>query len=65
MEKEKRGCPVNKDHIKGIQCNAKNCVYNDCETYCTADHISVGPNNATCSSETVCSTFREKNTAGK
>ena len=61
MEKEKCKTTSGKEHIKGIQCNAKNCMFNECETYCTADHISVGPCNATCSSDTVCSTFREKN----
>ena len=45
---------------QGIHCNAKNCVYHDCDCYCTADMINVGPSDATCSSDTVCATFKEK-----
>ena len=56
----KEGCPITKDHIKGICCDVKNCVYHDCECYCTADKINVGPSNATCSSDTVCATFKER-----
>lgn len=63
MEKTNVGCATGKDHIKGIQCDAKNCIYNDCKTHCTANCISVGPQNATCSSDTVCATFRDKNTS--
>ena len=47
-------------HIKGIKCDVKNCVYHDCETYCMAGQISVGPCNATSSTETVCATFKER-----
>lgn len=49
-----------KHYNKGINCDAKNCVYHDCDCYCTADMINVGPKNATCSSDTVCATFKEK-----
>lgn len=49
-----------KHYNKGINCDAKNCVYNDCACYCTADMINVGPRNATCSSDTVCATFKER-----
>lgn len=47
-------------HIKGIQCNVKNCVYNDMSEYCTAQHISVGPSYATAGIDTICATFRPK-----
>lgn len=47
-------------HIKGIKCNVKNCYYHDCETYCTATQIAVGPQNAECSSETLCATFKPR-----
>lgn len=50
-----------KEHIKGISCNVKNCVYHDCDTHCTAHEIAVGPSSATSSSETLCATFKEKN----
>ena len=62
-ESERCGCDTNKaskEHIKGICCNVKNCVYHDCETYCTADQIAVGPSSACSSSETLCATFKEK-----
>ena len=49
-----------KDHIKGIRCDVKNCMYHDCETYCTARQIAVGPSNATSSADTVCATFKER-----
>ena len=57
-EKEKNNC--HKDHIKGIKCDVKNCMYHDCETHCTAGQISVGPCNATCCTDTVCATFKER-----
>ena len=59
-EKEKRCGSKAKAHIDGIKCDVKNCIYHDCETYCTANQISVGPCNATCSTETVCATFKER-----
>lgn len=49
-----------KSHINGICCNVKNCVHHDCDTYCTAEQIAVGPSSATCSAETVCATFKER-----
>ena len=59
---EKCGCPTGKTpkHIQGITCDVKNCVYHDCDTYCTAGQIAVGPSFATSSSETVCATFKER-----
>ena len=62
-ESEKRGCPSNsssKEHIQGICCDVKNCVYHDCETYCTAKQIAVGPSSATSSADTACATFKER-----
>ena len=47
-------------HIKGIKCNVENCYYHDCDTYCTANEIAVGPHNAESSSETLCATFKPK-----
>lgn len=47
-------------HIKGIKCNVQNCYYHDCDTYCTAGEIAVGPHNAECSGETLCVTFKPK-----
>jgi hypothetical protein len=48
------------DHIKGIKCNVQNCYYHDCDTYCTAGEIAVGPRSADSSSETLCTTFKPK-----
>lgn len=62
-ETDRCGCEINlgtKDHIKGIRCDVKNCVYHDCETYCTAKQIAVGPSNATSSADTACATFKER-----
>ena len=57
-KKMNRGCCG--EHIKGIKCNVQNCYYHDCETYCTASEIAVGPHNADSSSETLCATFKPK-----
>ena len=43
--------------IKGITCDAKNCVYHDKSDKCNASHINVGCLTATDSSETKCETF--------
>ena len=55
---EKAGKP---QHIKGIACDVKNCVYHDGDHYCTADKIAVGPSYATSCTDTVCATFKQKN----
>ena len=55
-EKECKSCK----HIKGINCDVKNCTYHDGECYCTAEQISVGPGFANESTDTVCATFRPK-----
>ena len=47
-------------HIKGISCSVRNCIYNEDEQCCTAERIAVGPSCASCSSETVCATFKKK-----
>ena len=47
--------------IKGITCDVQHCKYHDGEkNQCMAGHISVGPCDASCSSDTVCATFRPK-----
>ena len=61
MEENKKyenGCGCK--HIKGIKCNVKNCYYHDCDTYCTAGEIAVGPQSANTSGETLCATFKPK-----
>lgn len=49
---------MEKDIIKEISCNAKNCVYNEDGQRCNAGHINVGTSTACKSSETCCSTFK-------
>ena len=49
-------CDASK-HIKGIKCDVKNCVYHDCDTYCTAGQIAVGNSMA---SDAACDTFKER-----
>ncbi len=52
---------MEKELIKEISCNAKNCVYNENGMKCVAGHINVGSSNACNSSETYCSTFKTCN----
>ena len=53
----KPGCKSGKEHIKGIKCDVKNCVYHDCDTHCTAHQIAVGNTLAT---NAACDTFKER-----
>ncbi|MBR6594247.1 MAG: DUF1540 domain-containing protein [Clostridia bacterium] len=58
-----KGCKSDCDKpIKGISCAVKNCQYHDGECKCVAGSIAVGPAGACCSSDTVCATFRRKET---
>ena len=62
-EKDNCGCSINqssKEHIKGICCDVKNCVYHDEKNACYAGRISVGPREADCSAGTACATFKPK-----
>ncbi len=47
-------------HIKGISCDVRNCVYHDGDSDCTAERIAVGPSYATSCTDTVCATFKQK-----
>jgi hypothetical protein len=49
-----------KDHIGGIHCDVTNCAYHDPKCKCSADQIKVGPTYASSSTDTVCSTFKQK-----
>ncbi len=53
-----KNTPCNCEHIQGIKCDVNNCIYNDESCYCTAKEIHVGPHFASCSSDTVCATFK-------
>ncbi len=46
------------DEIKGISCEAKNCIHHDKANGCTAGHITVGNRTATTSTDTTCETFQ-------
>ena len=59
MQDKKNTC-CSERAIKGIHCDVRNCTYNEAGCECHADHISVGPSNATHGSETVCVTFKPK-----
>ena len=50
-------CNIGKEHIKGIKCDVKNCVYHDCDTHCTATQIAVGNNM---SANAACDPFKER-----
>ena len=56
-EMNKNSCNTGKDHIKGIKCDVRNCVYHDCDTHCTAEQIAVGNNTA---NSAACDTFKER-----
>lgn len=56
-EKNTAGC---ESALKGINCDVKNCVYNENGCACHAPRISVGPAEAKNSAETVCATFKPK-----
>lgn len=43
--------------IKGITCDAKNCIYHSKNNNCNAGNIKVGCKTATDESETKCETF--------
>ncbi len=45
--------------ISGISCAVKNCEHN-CENRCYAQNVTIGPQFASCSGETVCDTFKPK-----
>ena len=55
-EFEKNTCK----HIKGVNCDVKNCAYHDGDSYCTADKIAVGPSYACTCTDTVCATFKSR-----
>ena len=58
---EKCGCSGRDcHHIKGICCDVKNCVFHDGETDCIAGHIAVGPSYASSCTDTVCATFKQR-----
>lgn len=59
MTKKSCGCG-DESCVEGISCAVKGCVFHDGERKCMAGSIAVGPENACCSSETVCATFRPK-----
>ena len=51
---------VDKHEIKDVDCRVTNCQFHDGEKKCCAGHISVGPNHALTSKDTICGTFKCK-----
>ncbi|MDR1563820.1 MAG: DUF1540 domain-containing protein [Oscillospiraceae bacterium] len=49
----------NSENINHIECNVKNCEYQQ-ESKCCADDVKVGPNFAVTSADTVCKTFKSR-----
>ena len=47
-------------HINGIVCDAKNCVYHDGDSFCTAERVNIGNLVAQNSAETRCATFEAR-----
>lgn len=57
------GCNISSSqHLEGVCCDVKNCVYHDGEHRCTAKEINVGPTYATASHDTACATFKPHQT---
>ncbi len=52
------GCKTGK--INGIKCEVKDCTFHTTNDCCEAGQIVVGSKDATCSSQTSCNTFRER-----
>lgn len=46
-----------KEEIRGISCDAKNCIHHDMSNTCTAGHIKVGTTDAKSEKDTKCETF--------
>ncbi len=55
MEKGK-----NAKSLKGVTCDACQCVHHGEHNTCCAAQIAVGPHSASCSHDTVCATFKAK-----
>lgn len=45
--------------LYGIHCDVTNCYYNE-QKGCVADNITVGPQYAASSADTICSTFKPR-----
>ncbi len=63
MEKKKDcGCEIKGivEYNRGIDCNVTNCIFNKEDCHCTAEKITVGPQNASTSADTLCATFKNK-----
>lgn len=57
---EKKNCESCGKPISGIVCDVTNCKYHQGTDKCCAQHICVGPSNASSSGETACVTFQPK-----
>ncbi|MBO7292534.1 MAG: DUF1540 domain-containing protein [Clostridia bacterium] len=55
MDSEKK-----EKHLKGVSCDACQCVHHGKDNTCCASMIAVGPHSASTSYETVCATFKAK-----
>lgn len=59
MEYNKQ-CGCEPHMINGIKCEAKECAFHTMGDHCEAGEIIVGCPTASCSSETICTTFKAK-----
>jgi len=63
MDHKKNSDDTKKDDTKkidGIRCEVSNCVYHDTSDCCGAGEIQVGPQAASTSSDTTCTTFQQQ-----
>ncbi len=50
----------NKKPINHVKCDVENCIHNNHECCCTAKEIKVGPQVASCCSDTICQSFEKQ-----
>lgn len=46
----------------GVMCDVSNCTYHDGRGYCYAHKINIGPSYANTTADTICATFKQKDT---
>ena len=50
---------MSKEMLPGVECTAKECMYNVDGKMCTASKIQVKGQSSMCSAETACETFKK------
>lgn len=50
----------NKKSINHVKCDVENCIHNNHDRCCTAKEIKVGPQSASCCTDTICQSFEKQ-----